>query len=96
MPTATMSTKGQITLPKEMRDDLNLTAGAQVMFVKLGNGQYRILPRTGGISDLAGIFYDPNRKPMTIEEMNEAIAEGGAESGARGITLGVPGAALRK
>lgn len=85
MPIATMTSKGQITVPKEVRDDLHLTAGSKVMFVKLRNGQYRILPRTGKIRDLAGMLHDPNRPPMTIEEMNDAIAEGGAESGMRGI-----------
>lgn len=81
MPSATMTSKGQITIPKEMRDDLGLTAGSKVMFVKLPSGHYRIVPRTGSVEDFIGLLYDPARKPMTIEEINEAIAEGGAASG---------------
>ncbi|WP_248305421.1 AbrB/MazE/SpoVT family DNA-binding domain-containing protein [Agromyces sp. H66] len=85
MPVATMTSKGQITVPKEVRDDLHLTAGSKVMFVKLPNGQYRIVARTGTVEDFIGLLHDPRRKPMTIEEINDAIAEGGAESGLRGM-----------
>lgn len=85
MPVATMTSKGQITVPKEVRDDLHLTAGSKVLFVKLRNGQYRIVPRTGKIQDLAGMLYDPNEPPMTIAEIDDAIAEAGAASGLAGI-----------
>lgn len=86
MSMATLTSKGQITIPKDVRDDLGLTTGSRVMFVKLHNGQYRIVPRTGKIEDLFGILYDPDRKPMTIEEMNDAIADAAAESGMQGLT----------
>ena len=85
MPSATMTSKGQFTMPKEVRDDLNLVPGSKVMFVKLPNGQYNIVPRTGKISDLFGMLHYPGMPTMTIEEINEAIAEGGAESGMRGM-----------
>ncbi|MFT4219312.1 MAG: AbrB/MazE/SpoVT family DNA-binding domain-containing protein [Microbacterium sp.] len=85
MSIATMTSKGQITVPKDVREDLNLTAGSKVMFVKLHNGQYRLVARTGKIQDLFGILYDPARPPMTIEDINEAIAEGGAASGMQGL-----------
>ncbi|MFT4229607.1 MAG: AbrB/MazE/SpoVT family DNA-binding domain-containing protein [Microbacterium sp.] len=86
MSTATVTSKGQITIPKDVRDDLNLTAGSKVMFVRLHNGHYRIVPRTGRIQDLAGILHDPDAPAMTIAEINEAIAEGAAESGMRGLS----------
>lgn len=85
MSMATMTSKGQITIPKDIRDDLALEAGSRVMFVKLPNGQYTLVPRTGNLADLSGILHDPDRPAMTIEEINEAIAEGGAESGMRGM-----------
>lgn len=80
MPTATMTSKGQITVPKEVRDDLRLEAGSQVMFVKLPNGQYNIVARTGSIRDLAGILHYEGMPHLTIEEMNEAIGDAVVES----------------
>lgn len=85
MSIATMTSKGQITMPKDVRDDLNLVPGSKVMFVKLPNGHYTLVPRTGNLAELSGILHDPERPAMTIEEINEAIAEGGAESGMRGM-----------
>lgn len=85
MSIATMTSKGQITVPKEVRDDLNLVAGSQVMFVKLPGGYYRIVARTGTLSDLAGVLHYPGMPHLTIEEMNEGIAEAAAESGMRGL-----------
>jgi antitoxin PrlF len=85
MSIATMTSKGQITVPKEVRDDLNLEAGSQVMFVKLPGGHYRIVPRTGKISDLAGMLNYPGMPRLTIEQMNEAIGDAAAESGMSGL-----------
>lgn len=87
MPTATMTSKGQITIPKEMREELHLEAGSKVTFIRVSEGHYRIIPRTGSLMDLAGILHDPDRPTMTIDDMNDAIAEGGAASGMQGITL---------
>lgn len=80
MPTATLTSKGQITIPKEVRDDLNLVAGSKVLFVKLPNGQYRIIARTGKIQDLKGMLYTPEQPAISIEQMNEDIADAAAES----------------
>ncbi|MBD3942233.1 AbrB/MazE/SpoVT family DNA-binding domain-containing protein [Microbacterium sp. NEAU-LLC] len=85
MSIATLTSKGQITIPKEIRDELGLVAGSKVMFVTLLSGEVRMVRRTGSIEDLAGLLHDPNRPAMTIEEINEAIAEGGAASGMRGL-----------
>jgi len=79
MPTATMTSKGQITVPKEVRDDLKLVAGSRVMFVKLANGRYTIVPKTGSIKDLAGVLYNPDQPPVSIEQMNDDIADAAAE-----------------
>lgn len=85
MAIATMTSKGQITVPKEVRDTLRLEPGDKVMFVALPNGRATIVPRNRSIEELFGLLYDPDIPPMTIEEMNEAIAEGAAESGMRGM-----------
>lgn len=85
MTSATMTSKGQITVPKEVRDDLHLVAGSMVMFVKLGEGHYRLVARTGKIDDLAGMLHRPRERPLSIEEINEGIADAAAESGLRGL-----------
>ncbi len=84
MFTATMTSKGQLTIPKEMRTDLNLTTGSKVTFIRLGNGQYRILPQTRNVMDLAGILHNPDGPVLTLEAIEESIQEGWAESGLRG------------
>lgn len=90
-----MTSKGQITIPKQMREELHLEPGSKVMFIRVSEGLYRLLPRTGDLSDLAGILHDPGRRTMSIEDMNTAIADGGAASGAQGIDLHVDHAATR-
>lgn len=85
MSQATMTSKGQVTVPKDVREGLNLMPGSRVMFVKLGPRDYRIVARTGKINDLFGILHRPGAPALTIDEINEGIAAGAAESGMRGI-----------
>lgn len=85
MPTATMTSKGQITVPKEIRDALGLMSGSQLTFAHLPNGRYALSARTRSLADLSGILYDPDRAPMTIDDINDAIAESGAASGMQGM-----------
>jgi AbrB family looped-hinge helix DNA binding protein len=80
-----MTSKGQITVPRDVREDLNLTTGSKVMFVKVGPRDYRVVARTGKVDDLFGILHRPGASPLTIEEINEGIAAGAAESGMRGV-----------
>ena len=78
MSSATMTSKGQVTIPKEVRDDLGLDAGTKLDFVKVGPKEYRLRPKNLSVEDLFGILqYDG--PPMTIEEMNEAIGDGAVE-----------------
>lgn len=77
MPTAKMTTKGQITIPAEVRARYRLHAGTQVNFVENEAGELVLRPKTRDISELRGILkYDG--PPVTLEEMDEAIAEGAA------------------
>lgn len=85
MAVAKMSSKGQVTMPKEVRESLHLEAGDKVLFVVLPGKRAAIVPRNRDIRDLAGILHDPDRPGASIDEINEGIARGAAESGARGI-----------
>lgn len=55
------------------------------MIHKTEVGHYRLTAPDPAIEALVGILHDPSRPTMTIEQMSDAIAEGGAESGLRGV-----------
>lgn len=74
MPTATVTSKGQVTLPKDMRDDLGLKEGDRIDFEKI-DGRYVVRPRNRSALELAGILHRPGMKALTIEEMDEALGE---------------------
>jgi antitoxin PrlF len=76
MPTGTVTTKGQITIPKEVRDCLRLTAGSRVNFVIGRKGSVTLKPVKTDIRLLKGMIKSPFNRPITIEEMNDAIARG--------------------
>ena len=74
MAIATMTTKGQITIPKEIRDALRLKPGDRVDFVLGKDGSALLRPATRSILDLCGMLkYDG--PPITIEQMDEGIAK---------------------
>lgn len=77
MATAAVTSKGQITIPIEVRQDLGLKAGDRVSFIKGETGDYVLKVKTGSIMDMEGCVPWTGR-PVTIEEMNETIAKGWA------------------
>lgn len=77
MVTAAVTSKGQITIPAEVREDLGLKVGDRVSFIKGENGEYILKSKTGSIQDVKGMWKWTG-KPATIEEMNEVIAKGWA------------------
>lgn len=77
MVTATLTGKGQITIPVEVRQALRLDAGDRVEFVEVEQGRFEIVPATRSVTALKGMFGKPKRA-VSIEEMNAAIAKRGA------------------
>ena len=73
---ATITSKGQITLPKALREHLHLSAGDRVEFILEENNVVRMVPRTTSVTRLKGMLPKPER-PVTMDEMAEAIAAGG-------------------
>lgn len=73
MATATVTSKGQMTLPKDVRDDLGLRPGDKVEFIKR-DGRYVIMPRNVSVASLSGILGKSPVGPMSIEEEEEAYA----------------------
>jgi antitoxin PrlF len=56
MPIATMTSKGQITVPRAIREALALDAGVEVEFELLPGGMARLRPRRTGVAALFGLF----------------------------------------
>lgn len=80
--TATLTSKGQMTLPKDVRDDLNLKPGDRIDIVKV-QGRYVLRPRNLTVDDVYGMLRRPGQKPLTVEEMDEGIAKAVAERNER-------------
>lgn len=76
MASATVTSKGQITIPLEVRAELELKPGDKIDFVRNQLG-FTLLPKNGSVTRLKGMFGKPDRT-LTIEEMNEAIAVRGS------------------
>lgn len=76
MTSATVTSKGQVTIPKEIRDYLKLNTGCKVDFVIDENGGVRVVPLTVSVTALSGILHRPGMKAATIEDMDQAILEG--------------------
>jgi antitoxin PrlF len=77
MATATLTTKGQITIPVEVRASLGVDAGDRVEFVEVAPGRYEFIAATRSVTALKGMFGKP-RKGVSIDDMNAAIARRGA------------------
>ena len=77
MTTAAVTSKGQITIPIEVRKKLGLRAGDRVGFVEGKPGEYILRPKTGSVMGLKGILRRKG-KAVSIEEMNRTIARGWA------------------
>ena len=73
MPTATLTSKGQITLPQAVRRTLGLHAGTKVDFVAVADG-FKIVVLHQEATRLKGRFAGRNSQPVSIEAMDEAIA----------------------
>ena len=77
MTTATVTSKGQITIPADVRRALQVEAGDRVEFVQLEPGQFLFVAANRSVTELKGMF-GKARTTVSIEDMNKAIAERGA------------------
>jgi len=79
MTTATITTKGQITIPKRVRQRLGVTTGDRVEFIEMENGVFQLVVANRDIATLKGIVTKP-QKTLSVDEMNDAITEMGQEA----------------
>ena len=73
MPSATVTSKGQITIPLEVRTALGVSFGDRIEFVEVERGQFVIVPATCSVHELVGII-PKQKRHVSVEEMNGAIA----------------------
>jgi AbrB family looped-hinge helix DNA binding protein len=74
-----MTSKGQITIPIEVRKALKLKSGVKIDFYEVKEGEYALRAKTGSIMELRGCLPKLDHV-VTIEEMNQAIRDGATES----------------
>lgn len=77
MTTATITSKGQITIPAKVRQALAVDAGDRVEFVEIERGQFLFMAANRSVTELKGMFGKPG-KTATIEDINKVIAARGA------------------
>jgi AbrB family looped-hinge helix DNA binding protein len=82
MTTATLTSKGQITIPADVRRTLGVQTGDRVEFVEVQPGRFELVAATRSVRELKGMLGTPTRT-LSIEDMNRVITEQGAKAGLR-------------
>lgn len=80
MATASITSKGQITIPADIRHHLSLNTGDRIEFLIEPDGKVYFMPQTKDVQALKSLLKKP-RKKISIEEMNAVIAKRGAQKG---------------
>ena len=73
MQQTTLTSKGQVTIPKNVRDIIGLHTGDKIEFVITDNNEVILRPITKKVDDVFGLLHKPGRKPISIEEMDAAV-----------------------
>jgi antitoxin PrlF len=73
MPMATLTSKGQLTLPKTIRERLRLRTGDTVDFIIADDGQIHVRAGHVDVRELQGLLRKPGRRPVSLDAMDAAI-----------------------
>jgi len=79
MTTATVTSKGQVTIPVGVRQALQVDAGDRIEFIEIEPGRFEIVAATRSVTELKGLFGKASKR-ASIEDMNRAIAKRGASA----------------
>lgn len=74
MPDATLTAKGQTTIPKEIREQLGLEAGDKLTFTTLSDGTVVMRAKTRSLLDLAGSLSRPGQPTVDVADMKRLRA----------------------
>lgn len=75
MSLATVTSKGQVTIPKNIRESLRLHAGDKVEFIVTESREALLRPITRKVDEVFGRLHKPGRKPVSVEKMNDIIRQ---------------------
>jgi AbrB family looped-hinge helix DNA binding protein len=75
MSSSRLSTKGQLVIPKEIRDVLGVRPGDRIDFVVGEDGTVTLRPALLDVRDLRGLLRREGGPTITVEEMAEAVRE---------------------
>lgn len=76
MVQARLTGKGQVTIPKQIREYLHLDTGSKIDFVIDQNGEVKVIPLNVAAESLSGILHREGMSTASIEDMEQAIIEG--------------------
>jgi hypothetical protein len=75
MNQATLNNQGQITIPQNILEHLNLNAGSKIDFVIDENGNVKIIPLNVPVQRLSGKLHRSGQNSVTLEQMQESIKD---------------------
>ena len=75
MALATITTKGQVTIPKSVRDSLMLSTGDKIEFIVTNKREALIRPISKKVDEVFGILHKPGRKTVSVAEMDAKIRQ---------------------
>ena len=67
---ATLTSKGQTTIPKEIRDSLGMKSGDRITFTLMPDGTVIMRVKRKSIMQLAGVLHKKGRKPVSVAQMS--------------------------
>ena len=67
---ATLTSKGQTTIPKEIRDSLSMKAGDRMTFTLMPDGTVVMRVKTKSVTELAGVLHKKGRRPLPVEQLS--------------------------
>lgn len=74
MSTSTITSKGQTTIPKEIRDQLGLSPGDRIEYLVEPDGRVILLPAVRHVHELGGMLkHRAPARAVTLDEMDEVI-----------------------